>query len=465
MTEAQSIIDETRMLNGEAAMRLEDLAPGQRGGPAGSTVRVLAANLIGKALGVVPTLCTSFFLFAIVAAQAVLLARTLEPQGRGEYATVILYTRVLTYIGLFGVNYAIVRRAALANGELRQLSRSAQRVGLLTGLSTMAVVIMLSLVALPHGKEHLALLCIACATTLPLEQIRLNLNAVDQGSGNLMRFNAGRLLAAAAMPMLLAAAWFCGGVTVATATYLLIPATLIGLIFRLVWSDDYRPWRAASPNTATLLREGQPFALSQTVSDLFNQLDTVLIMYLASSVQQGLYVAALPAVRMLCVAPEAFAVFAFNAGVKREERHTARNALSACAGMLLFQAFSALVYSLIVGQLISLVYGDKFQGAIALAFVLMPGLAFQGCTIVADGYLRGRGKATAGVRARLVAALVMCLAAILFHQYGIELAVPLAASIANGIGALWIGSMVLRDVRQAACDDNLVPVEQQGAVA
>lgn len=213
MTEVQSIMtsDGTLTLDAEAAARLEDCEPDRCSETSGGNAWIFPAGLIGRAIGIIPTLGSSFLLFAIFTVQGVLLARTLEPQGRGEYATVILYTRMLTFIGLLGVNFAIVRRAALAKGILSQLSRSAQRVGLLTGLGTMVVVIVLSLIALPQGKEHLALLCIVCATTLPLEQVRINLNAVDQGSGNFARFNAGRLLAAAAMPLLLAGAWFCGG--------------------------------------------------------------------------------------------------------------------------------------------------------------------------------------------------------------------------------------------------------------
>ena len=55
------------------------------------------------------------FAFAIVAlqlGQGVLLARLLGPQGRGEYATAVLYVQMLLYIGLLGGLEVVCRYAA-----------------------------------------------------------------------------------------------------------------------------------------------------------------------------------------------------------------------------------------------------------------------------------------------------------------------------------------------------------------
>ena len=325
-----------------------------------------------------PTVGTSFLLVGITAAQAILLARSLGPAARGEYAAAISYTRILTFIGLLGANFAIVRRAALAEGNLVGISRAAVRLGALTGLGTMVVVSLLSLFALPPGKQHLAWLAVLCASTLPWEHIRLNLMAVDQGSGRFRRFNAGRLVAAAALPLLLAGALVFGRLSVREATLLLIPATLIGLAFRLAWSDDRRPWLAGKPATRVLAREGLPYATSVVASDLFNRFDTLLILWMANLTQQGYYAAAVPAVQLLVVAPEALALFAFNAGVKSKRTHDARRMVWIAAALLAFQVVAAVIYSLILGRLITLVYGAAFQGATRFAMILLPGQALPG---------------------------------------------------------------------------------------
>jgi O-antigen/teichoic acid export membrane protein len=272
----------------------------------------------------------------------------------------------------------------------------------------------------------------------------LNLLAVDQGSGRFTRFNATRLLAAATMPVLLAIAWATGVLSVATATWLMIPATLLGLALPMAWSADRRFWLPGRPRAATLLREGLPYASSVLVCDLFNRLDTILILWLATLTQQGLYAAAVPAVQMLSVAPEVLAVFSFNAGTKEDGRLGLRKFILLAGGLLAFQAISALAYGSVLGWLITLVYGKKFHGAIVLAMALLPGQLFQGCAIVADGYLRGRGQAGVGIRARLVGAVAMGLAACLLVGPLQVLAIPVAASIGGATSALWIGAAILR---------------------
>jgi O-antigen/teichoic acid export membrane protein len=397
---------------------------------------------------VASTLATSFLLFAVTAVQGVLLARALAPEGRGEFAAAVSYTRLLTFIGLLGTNFVIVRRAARA-ASTAAISRSAVRMGSLTGLGTMCVVGLLSLLALPADKNHLVWLSIVCAMTVPLEHIRLNLNAVDQGSGRMDRFNAGRLVAVAALPMLLCIAWLTCGVTVGRATFLLIPASAIGLGFRLVWNDDRGLWRPGSPSTAVLLREARPYALSVIASDLFNRLDTILILWLADFSQQGLYAAAVPAVQLLAVAPEALAVFAFNAGAKQSKPLGAGRLLGLAVGTLLAQALLAAAYWLLLGYLIRLVYGAAFGGAVVFATALLPALVFQGCSIIADGYLRGRGNAGAGVRARLAGAVSMGLAAVGLYASWHEMAVPLAASAGACVAAVWLATAMIREALRA----------------
>ncbi len=397
-----------------------------------------------KAFDVASTLATSFLLVAITVVQAKLLADALGPAGRGEFAAAVSYTRLLTYIGLLGTNYVITRHVARSGLATASISRSAVRMGGLTGMCAMLVVIGLSLVAFPADKQPLAWLSIVCAMTLPLEHVRLNLNAVDQGSGRMGRFNAGRIVAAAALPILLVFAWLTTSISVRLAVVLLIPATLLGLVFRLVWSDDYHLWRAGSPPVRTLLREGRPYALSVVVTEVFNNLDVLLMLWLASFTQQGLYAAALPAVRLLCVAPEALAVFAFNAGAKQTRPLGVGRLMVLATGTLLVQVLAAVAYWTVLGFLIILVYRQPFADAIVFANLLLPAMVFQGGTIIADGYMRGQGQSKVGVMARLVGALSMLVAAFVFYAPYHALAVPLAASVGSGIAALWLFAAMIR---------------------
>jgi O-antigen/teichoic acid export membrane protein len=415
---------------------------------AASTGKVLRWVLpLARLYAIGATMATSFVLVVITAAQAILLARTLGPEARGEYAAVMTYSRLLLYIGLLGTNYAIIRRAAIDEKNLSGISRAALRVGALTGVGTWLVVVVLSFVALPPDKRQFVWLSILCGLTLPWDHMRLNLNSVDQGGGRFGRFNATRLFATAVFPMLLLAAWVMDAISVTSVTVLMIPAAMLALGFRMALREKNPGGPVHQPAVRSLLGEGLPYALSVLVCDLFSRLDSLLILWIAALVRQGLYAAALPAVQILSVGAEALAVFSFNAGAKSGHTCSLRKFASVAAGVFAFQLVTTLAMAFVLGRLIVLVYGEAFSGAIAFGLALLPGQLFQGCTIVADGYLRGQNRPEVGIHSRLFGALIMVAAAVgLFPLYN-DMAVPLAASAGNAATAMWIGWVLLRDAR------------------
>ncbi len=413
----------------------------------GVAVRPVAADFWTRLvrLAVLGTIGTSFVVFAMQVVQGIFLARILGPQARGEYGTAVFYTQTLTYVGLLGTLFAVARRAAQER-TLGNLRRAAVRVGVLTGLGTMGLVTILSLAALPTEKAYLAPLCVACSLMLPWEHMRLTLLAIDHGSGAFARYNTNQLVGAAAFPALLLLLWLSGSHSRTIATLFLVLVPLLGLAFRLATDREPLLFGPVAPPPRTLIREGFPYLCSVVASDLFARLDMFLILWLASFTVQGYYAAAVPAASLLIVAPNALALFAFNAGAATGCPRTLRSVLAAAAGVAGFQTVAALAFAAVLPTLIMLVYGQEFLGAVPLAWALLPAYAFNGCTVVADSYLRGRGKAGIGVWSRLTAAGVMGLATALLYNRWHELSVPLAASAGHAINFLWILLAVVLDV-------------------
>ena len=272
----------------------------------------------------------SFTVFFLTAVQGVLLARLLGPTMRGEYGTAIFYTQLLTFLGLLGTQLSIARRAVQGLNTFADLSRAALWVGCITGLGTMAVVCVLSFIALPAGKRELAPLCILGALYLPLEHVRLSLMAVDHGAGRLIRYSTHRLLAAIILPAMLLVVWMTGYVSLGFLVLLSVVAPLLALVVRLVgeprdfWHASYSPAeKRVTP--FKLIKEGVPYAVAQAASDVLNRLDVLLILWLAPFYIQGLYAAAVPAVSLLSAGPHAMALFSFNAGASSTARSSFAN--------------------------------------------------------------------------------------------------------------------------------------------
>jgi len=267
-------------------------------------------------------------------------------------------------------------------------------------------------------------------------------------------------MAALVFPCSLAVLWIAGGASLPRIVGLTIASSLVSLAITLC-SEPRFAWRGpVSPPPTRLVREGLPYAAALAVSDLFNRLDMLLILWLAELTVQGYYAAAVPAANLLIVAPNALSIFSFNAGAKKECSLSA--ICRAAAGVAALQAVSAIGFALMLKPLMMLVYGARFEGAVPLALALLPAYAINGCSQVAEGYLRGRGKPSAGVWARVAGGIAMAATVFAFFSQWREMSVPIGASVGQAVTGLWIICALVAEVRQArdaAKDFGLLAVE------
>jgi O-antigen/teichoic acid export membrane protein len=400
-------------------------------------------RLLQRHRALLATVGASFVLFGFQALQGVLLARTLGPEARGHYNTAVFYAQSLLYAGLIGLPFALQRRAALAC-SLAALSGTAVRAGLVAGMLTAAAVALLAWIGLPAEKQFLAPLCALAAATLPLQHVRIALQAVDRGGERFTRYNTSELVQGAALPLLLLPVLLLGIDSIELIVGLTVAAAAAGLVYRLAAEDRGGISWVGDPPVRTLMREGLPFAFAKGATDLLNRLDGLFMLWLASFTVQGLYAAAVPAVYLLAVAPTAVATFTFNSGAK-SQRLTVGRLAAVSAAAVVIQTVGAAIYALALPQLIVLVFGDDFRGAVPLALALLPSRVVAGCGIIAGGYLRGRNKSHLELRARLAGAAAMAACVLAFWPALAEFAIPWAALVGQSVACVMITAAVFLD--------------------
>ncbi|HUE15876.1 MAG TPA: oligosaccharide flippase family protein [Planctomycetaceae bacterium] len=401
-----------------------------------------------KNSNVISTVATSFGVFLIFAVQGIFMARLLGPEKRAEYGTAVLYTQTFTYIGLLGTLLAIAGHAARNTEGLRNLRRSAIRLGAITGVGTALVVVVLSLIALPAAKAFLAPLCMICALMLPFDHIRLALLSVDHGAGAFPKYNRNLLVNAAVLPLLLCILWMAGIRSIGTvlAATLLIP--LVALAYRFASEGFGIIGNKVEPPIRSLLVEGIPYAAAQTSHDLFNRLDAVLILWLASLTEQGYYTAAVSTAALMVVAPNALALFSFRASAAAGPPPTLGRTVAAGIAVLTIQLVTLGAFLAVLEPLIILVFGPAFRGAVPYAKVLLPAHAISGLTYVAGGYLRGRRKPLVEVWSRVLGTAVMVTAALALRSTWHDLGVPIAAVCGHTTCAVILCWAVLADTHR-----------------
>ncbi len=412
----------------------------------------------------VATFLTTLAVFAIYLVQGILIARLLGPQGRGEFGTCMCFPRdLLLFAGLLGAIEVFTGYAARRANDPIRLKYSAARLGLLTGCLTALVSALLVVVLLvATSRQYLIPYALFCCLFVPIEHIHLTISSVDRGNEAFARYNINRLVFALAFPLLAGLAW---SVDLASLTgvgwlwlmcLIWVGSRFVGVLPTLRGMDllDWRRARrldsglppAEIPGTRQLLREGRPFALSTLVSELFERLDIFLVLALATLVEAGHYLVAIPAASMLIVAPNALGVFTFNAGAKDGAPVARTIAFRILILTAAFQIVSATLYALVVDDLILFFFSDQFAESIPMVMLLLPVMAIKGFLQAADGYLKGRGKPLIGVRARFLSILVMLgFVMMAWPSWGLP-AIPLGACVGQAfsmvviVAAIWFNT-------------------------
>jgi hypothetical protein len=155
------------------------------------------------------TFVSNWLLFGIFFVQGVILARCLGADGRGEFGTILFFPRdLLLYVGMMGAAEAITALAGRYRRSDRLLRVAGLRLGLLTGVLTIAIAVTMAAgFLIPIGKGALLGLVAVTALFLPFEHIQIVVSGVDRGRGDFFRYNLNRLFFGACFPLLLAA-WF-----------------------------------------------------------------------------------------------------------------------------------------------------------------------------------------------------------------------------------------------------------------
>ena len=416
------------------------------------------------------TFLTTLSTFAIFLGQGVMVARLLGPAGRGEFGTAIYFPRDLfLYVGLLGSVELITSYAARGNGNLFRLRISAIRLGLVTGTLTAIVSALLAMgVLIPIQKAYLIPYALVFCLFLPFEHLQLTISSVDRGAGNYSRYNWNRLIFAAAFPAMIGIAYCLQlsdrtGISWLWLTCIIYVGSKIVGVLPTLWSvwPSREEWKAgksaadstasdsaAPPKTWRWLLEGRFYALSMLATELFERLDVLLILVLATVTDAGYYLGvAVPAATLLVVVPNALGVFTFNAGADHNRQFSVRQVVKWALLTVGFQLLATALLAAVLGHVIIFVFGNDYQPAILLALWLLPVGATKGCVQAADAFLKGRGKPLVGVWARATSIVVMLGIVAVTYSHLELLSIPMAACLGQIISFLIILAAIIADVK------------------
>ena len=321
--------------------------------------------------------------------QAILLARLLEPTGRGQFAAAILWPSIFAAVGGMGVGVALARCSARAT-DLARLTRTA----IVLTLATSALATICCAAALPWLMANVDEVSRSAAwyflPYIVFNHVALGLIAIDQGAGRFRQFNLTRLILNPAYLVVIVCLWLSGTRDVHWYVIGLMAANGLVAMFRVALAAwNYSLIGPLEPIVG-VIRQALPYGAAGLISPLLQSADKALVLYLVGTTQLGIYTVALTAASVINSLATSAGTVSF--GIAAQEHDS--GAFPRMARMFRFTAWIWLVAGVclaaVIPVLLPLIYGSQFSPAIWPAIVLIPAAAFAGQAGILEESMRTR---------------------------------------------------------------------------
>lgn len=362
-----------------------------------------------------------------------MLARALDPTGRGELASILNLPQFVGILAAFSCSQAI------AFGLARRSSEGSQLLGtwllILIGMAAVGIGVGERLVPTLLGAQdpetvRLARIFMLMVVVVIATEI---IYGMLLGSQQFRAYNVLRLAQPAAVGVLYAGLWLWGALTVESA----LLATVIGTL-PITAAMSWRILRehgVARPSPPVL--KSTVWYATRTHGATFgglanSRMDVLLIPAFLGARDVGLYAVATSIAWMVIVVSAQFAIIVMPLAVRQGLRGR-RTIVKAAHATLWFGVASGLVIAVLADLAIRVVYGSAFDDAASLVRILLPGAALLAVSGVVGQGLNALDRPFVGIVPTLAGAATTAV--------GIALLVDRGG--ATAIAACWSASQVL----------------------
>jgi O-antigen/teichoic acid export membrane protein len=423
-----------------------DMLPSNGGLAAGRLLRLtrlrgLAATLRRPGMGRSISRTAGFnFASALTAGLGgVILARSLGPTIRGEYAAVTSWFGVTLMVGGMGQPAALCFHVARYPGRAREYVATSRAMMMTTGAVALTAGMLLAS-RLAHGNPEVttAYRIVFGASILAFvgASYTFSLQARDMRRWNVVRVSQPVMSLVAIVVL-----WRLGLLTLESVLIVLAATMLLQLCwaYRACRVTGLAPGKARADLVRPLGRYGVSQIAALTPAAVNAQLDQLVLSQTVPPAQLGRYAIAvsltlLPIPLVSAIGYVAFprlaAQHAVTDGTLRLQRLAVLGSAGLTAAMLAPLALTAY-------WLVPLVFGAAYRGAVPLVWILTPGTVFLSCGGVVSDLLRGRNRPvivawSQGLAAVFTVGLLIALLPVV-GVYGAAIASTVSYGVALGV--------------------------------
>lgn len=298
-----------------------------------------------------------------------ILARALEPKGRGDVAAVIAPISLAGYLFTLGLPQAFTYFVASGRYSTRDLTRLALLLGLLSGVLAV-VALELATPYLLASKPHLIPLAQGINLLLVLVLIFSAVRGIIQGTGDFRPVNQERWVSVASRFVVVVVLALLGLLTVSNVAWisqLVLVAGGLMLFVGLRSLNRRSSLEVTEPEVRPILTYGGRVWIGSLSALLIVRLDQVLMIPLTDARQLGLYAVAIGTAEVPTAAFAAVRDVMFSRSAKTDGAE--RLAQSARSVVVLFIPV-AVVFLPVAPVLVTLLFGRDFSDAALMTQIL-----------------------------------------------------------------------------------------------
>jgi O-antigen/teichoic acid export membrane protein len=337
---------------------------------------------------------TNVMVAGLTMVSAILLARLLGPEGRGELAAIQALPLILGNFATLGVHEAVIYFGGGDRRNVGSYAASATAFALLAALPLMAIAYLAmplflhaqSVTVVNGSRIYLAILLVNAITILSISTAR--------ALHDIRLWNRLRLVSTLLWVLVVIAFFVLGrvdpvGIGFAYVAFYLVAAILMALAVRSLWQPPVRVRPALWPK---MVRYGLPLAAGGAPQVMNQRVDQLLMAGLLPREELGIYAVAVAWAALALLPANALAgvVFSKVAGIEdvpTKLRYVVRSTFAVVA----ITAFTALALGLPAPWVIPWVTTAEFGESAPVAAVLLVSLIFAGTTRVLQDGMKGLG--------------------------------------------------------------------------
>ena len=331
--------------------------------------------------------------------QAVILARLLGPEGKGEFTEIILWPTLIANLAMFGLYTGIVRVSAKQNHyERYDVTRSALYCGLITGVvGAIACFIVNSYYF--SASDYLLIAQVYCVYAL-IYSVNRSLSAIHNGRGNLGIFSIASSILNPVFFIIVGILALFHYLTVGTAVIALLVANLSSCLFMYSKKDKVVAERLYP--CGRLMSYSVRFSPSDFSEPLYAYYDKAIIAILLTPYSLGLYTIAYSSAGLIGFVSNSFSIKIFSdvaQGKRTDVYETIRR-------NFLIMAISAMVLAVVLPVVIPMFFGEEFKPSIVPALLLIPVCVLQGQSLIMERAILAKGYPYEGLKAKVISVVI-----------------------------------------------------------